>query len=87
MHQPQPCGRARAAGRPVQHLNHVPRARHASYPPFQALPRDYLSGVSDRVGVPLQKLLLDNLDTLRDLDSPLAGKKLAVCPQGVSPPA
>ncbi|KIZ06644.1 hypothetical protein MNEG_1312 [Monoraphidium neglectum] len=34
-----------------------------------------------------KKLLLDNLDTLRDLDSPLAGKKLAVCPQGVSPPA
>ncbi|KIY96249.1 hypothetical protein MNEG_11713, partial [Monoraphidium neglectum] len=52
-----------------------------------ALPGDYLSGVADRVGVRLEKLLLDNRDTLRDPDSPLAGKRLAVCPLGVSPPA
>jgi hypothetical protein len=43
--------------------------------------------VADRVGVPLEKLLLDNLDAVKDLDKPLAGKRLAVCPLGVSPPA
>jgi hypothetical protein len=37
------------------------------------------------VGVPVEKLLLDNRDTLRDLDSPLAGKRLTVCSLGVSP--
>jgi hypothetical protein len=36
--------------------------------------------------VPLEKLLLDNLDAAKDLDSPLAGKRLAVCALGVSPP-
>jgi hypothetical protein len=44
---------------------------------------DYLSGVADRLGVPLEKLLLDNLDAVKDLDKPLAGTRLAVCPRQV----
>ncbi|KIY91531.1 hypothetical protein MNEG_16433, partial [Monoraphidium neglectum] len=51
-----------------------------------AVTGDYLSGVAYRVGVPLEKLLLDNLESLKDLDKPLAGKQLAVCAKGVTPP-
>ena len=45
---------------------------------------DYISGIALQSGVPLQKLLLDNLEALKDLDAPLPGKRLVVCIKKVS---
>jgi hypothetical protein len=47
--------------------------------PAQASASDYLSGVAFRTGVPLEKLLADNLDTVKSLDVPLTGTSLVVC--------
>lgn len=46
---------------------------------YKAMPGDYLSKVAARAGIDLEKLLLDNLGSLRDLDAPLEGKALLLC--------
>lgn len=46
---------------------------------YKAAPTDYLSNIAWRAGIPVEKLLSDNLDVIKDLDSPLAGKSLVVC--------
>lgn len=47
--------------------------------PKQAVPGDDLSKLSFRSGVPLEKILLDNLQVLKDISAPLEGKTLLVC--------
>jgi hypothetical protein len=55
-------------------------------PTTQASASDYLSGVAFRTGVFLEKLLADNLDAVKSLDAPLAGKRLVVCGRQAAPP-
>jgi hypothetical protein len=50
---------------------------------YRALAGDYPEGVASRVGIPVQQLLLDNLDTIKDPSSVPAGTTLRLC--GVSP--
>ena len=46
---------------------------------MKAAPGDYVYGIALQSGVPLQKLLLDNLEALKDFDAPLTGKRLLLC--------
>jgi hypothetical protein len=46
---------------------------------YTAKPNDFLSRVALLAGLPLPKLLLDNAKVIADLDTPIAGKTLALC--------
>jgi hypothetical protein len=46
---------------------------------IQATSDDYLSKISFLSGVPLDRLLMDNNQTIKDLDTPIAGKALLLC--------
>jgi hypothetical protein len=45
----------------------------------QAKDTDYLSRVAWLAGIPLDKFMLDNTATIKDLDAPLAGVNLLLC--------
>jgi len=45
----------------------------------QAGPTDYLSRVAWLAGIPLDKFMLDNTATVKDLDAPLTGINLLLC--------
>jgi hypothetical protein len=46
---------------------------------LQARPGDDLGKIALRSNIPLDKLLLDNVDQLPQVDGPLAGKLLQLC--------
>jgi hypothetical protein len=71
-------GAARAAG-PGSAGAARPSSKCAGGLEYSAAPGDFLSGVAWRFGVPLPRLLLDNVKALPDLDAPLAGNTLLVC--------
>lgn len=92
--------------RGVKHHTHNPlhsltlsRNKYCPTPPRcpplpQAVQGDFLSRISERAGVALERLVADNLNMIKDLDVPLAGKTLIVCgakgpnsPAATSPPA
>jgi hypothetical protein len=52
---------------------------------YRAVAGDYPEGLASRVGIPVQRLLLDNLDAIRDPSTLPAGTTLLLC--GVSPAA
>jgi hypothetical protein len=41
---------------------------------------DYLSKVAWRAGIPLEKFMLDNTAIVKDLEAPLQGTSLLLCP-------
>jgi hypothetical protein len=45
----------------------------------QASRSDYPSRIAWRAGLPLEQFLLDNIDTITDLDAPLTGLTFRVC--------
>lgn len=46
---------------------------------YTAQPADYISQVATLFGVQIQQLLLDNVDTITNLDAPIAGSTLVIC--------
>jgi hypothetical protein len=46
---------------------------------MQARAGDYLSGVAWRAGIPLERFMEDNTETVKDLDAPLHGIQLLLC--------
>lgn len=58
------------------HLNPTKSIRTST---LQASAQDYLSRIASRAGVPLEQLLLDNLEATKDLDQSLQGKAFLVC--------
>jgi hypothetical protein len=46
---------------------------------LQAQPGDYMSKVAWLAGIPLEKFMLDNAATVKDLDAPLSRTQLLLC--------
>jgi hypothetical protein len=46
---------------------------------LQASASDYLSKVAFDAGIGLEQFLLDNSETIKDLDASLAGRQLLLC--------
>ncbi|KAF6254509.1 hypothetical protein COO60DRAFT_1540537 [Scenedesmus sp. NREL 46B-D3] len=46
---------------------------------YKARPGDFISGVAWQAGVPLERFMLDNIATVKDLDAPLQGTQLLLC--------
>jgi hypothetical protein len=71
--QPQPAGLPRLTPAP---------GRNGCYT-YKAVTGDYPEGLASRVGIPVQRLLLDNLVVIQDPSTLSAGTTLLLC--GVSP--
>jgi hypothetical protein len=53
----------------------------------QAQAGDYLSKIAIHCGIRLEKLLLDNIEQLDNLDTPVVGKLLLLCNPRAGEPA
>jgi hypothetical protein len=58
------------------------QTRPPTLAPWKAKEGDYLLAIAQRAGVPIETLLADNLDAIKDLDAPLAGTNLVLCAPG-----